>query len=118
MQNALLNNDKRISGYLDSLLIDAVGPVIETDDSTEAAKDFAAWDEKLAQAVASSQQAATMDRNVSLSLLNPLGTGNNAQKRIQLFDSIALARSLPEGRLKQTVVLSCLPLAAEAMIGG
>jgi hypothetical protein len=112
MQNKLRSNDQRISGYLDSLLLDTLS-VEEQSNQT-----LSDWDQKLARAVAPDRSASTMNRNVSLSVIKPLGKGNNSEKRTQLFSSLSLARCLPESRLKRCILVSCLPLAAEAMISG
>lgn len=120
MQNKLRSNDQRISGYLDSLLLDSLNPAADSlncehDSQQQSLSD---WDIKLAEAVAPVRDFSTMERNVSLSLVSPLGRGNNSEKRTQLFSSLSLARCLPESRLKQCLLVSCLPLAAEAMISG
>ena len=112
MQNKLRSNDQRISGYLDSLLFDTLS--VEENSQEE----LSDWDKKLARAVAADRDYSTMSRNVSLSVVKPLGKGNNSEKRTQLFSSLSLARCLPESRLKQCILVSCLPLAAEAMISG
>lgn len=121
MPRVSLNNDQRITGYLDSLLAEvSSNEVPETNflaNEKISVDDHSTWNEKLAQAVGTATQTATVAEGCFLLTTEPLGTGNIHKKRTQLLDVLSITRLLPPSLVKDTMLLSCLPLAAEAMIG-
>ncbi len=100
MNKASPNNQTRILGYLDTLLVD-----------------HSSWDEKLALATNPPiRPLDTIAEGHYLLTTEHLGSGNRAQKTIHLLNSLSILNQLPSSRLKTHILHSCLPLAAEAML--
>ncbi len=103
------NNHSRISGYLDTLLVE-----------------HSSWDEKLALATTSPRILSRVSVNIGpldtiekghyLLATSTFGSGSNNQKHTHLLEGLSLLSALPPSRLKTTVLYHCLPLAAEAML--
>ena len=117
MPRVSLNNDQRITGYLDSLLAEVSSNEEPETNFLANEKDHSTWNEKLAQAVGTATQAATVAEGCFLLTTESLGTGNIHKKRTQLLDVLSITRLVPPSLVKDTMLLSGLPLAAEAMIG-
>jgi hypothetical protein len=93
-------NESRISGYLDTLLVD-----------------HSIWDEKLARATKSPiRPQDTVASGYHLLTTEDFGCGNRTTKYIHLLNGLNILSKLPASRLKTNILHSCLPLAAEAML--
>lgn len=108
MTHASPNNQSRIAGYLDTLLVD-----------------HSSWDEKLAQATQQTpiqvpkiniSPQDTIETGHYLLATHSFGSGSKTQKYLDLLNGLSLLNCLPQSRLKTTVLHNCLPLAAEAML--
>lgn len=94
------NNQTRISGYLDMLLVD-----------------HSVWDEKLSLATNPPiRPNNTVSPGYFLLPTEELGNGDRNTKYIHFLSSISILNQLPSSRLKTEVLHRCLPLAAEAML--
>ena len=94
------NNQTRIAGYLDTLLVD-----------------HSSWDEKLALAtkpVIKPQDTIAAGHYVLAT--EEFGSGSKSQKYIHFLNGLSLLNQLPPSQLKTKVLHCCLPLAAEAML--
>lgn len=109
MSHALPNNQSRIAGYLDTLLVD-----------------HSSWNEKLAQATQKPFEDEvypedtiypqdTIETGHYVLSTNAFGSGDKIQKHLHLLNGLSLLHSLPKSRLKTTILHTCLPLAAEAL---
>jgi hypothetical protein len=93
------NNHNRISGYLDTLLVDN-----------------ALWDEKLSLAMnPPARPMDTITEGKCLLVTSPFGSGNRSQKYLHFLKGLSLVRELPASRVKTNILDLCLPLMAEAM---
>lgn len=109
MSHELPSNHTRISGYLDTLLVE-----------------HSCWDEKLVLATESPQVISRLSMNIRpldtvekghyLLTTGPFGMGSHSEKHTHLLEGLSLLSALPPSRLKTTVLYHCLPLAAEAML--
>jgi hypothetical protein len=94
------NNQTRIAGYLDMLLVD-----------------HSAWDEKLSLAVNPPLRPKnTVAPGHYLLTTEEFGSGQRVTKCIHLLNSLSILNQLPLSRLKTEILHRCLPLAAEAML--
>lgn len=94
------NNQTRISGYLDMLLVD-----------------HSIWDEKLSLAINPPVRPQnTVAPGHYLLTTENIGSGHRVVKLTHLLNSISILNQLPFSRLKSEVLHRCLPLAAEAML--
>jgi len=94
------SNQTRISGYLDTLLVD-----------------HSSWDEKLALAINPPiRPQDTIAPGHYLLTTESLGSGNRTRKTVHLLNTLSLLNQLPTSRLRTHILHSCLPLAAEAML--
>jgi hypothetical protein len=96
----LPNNQMRIAGYLDMLLVD-----------------HSAWDEKLSLAVNPPVRPQdTIAPGHFLLTTEEFGTGFRTIKFIHLLNGLSILNQLPASRLRSDIFHRCLPLAAEAML--
>lgn len=94
------NNQTRIAGYLDMLLVD-----------------HSVWDKKLSLATNPPiRPQDTIAPGHFLLTTEEFGTGLRETKYIHFLNSISILNQLPSSRLKTEVLHRCLPLAAEAML--
>lgn len=95
-----IENQNRIVGYLDTLLVD-----------------HSLWDAKLSLAMNPPVRPLdTIAEGKCLLATESFGCGTRKQKYIHLLNGLSLVRQLPVSRLKNTIFQRCLPLAAEAML--
>jgi hypothetical protein len=94
------NNQTRIAGYLDMLLVD-----------------HSVWDEKLSLAINPPVRPKnTVAPGHYLLTTEDFGSGHRIIKYTHFLNSISILNKLPLSRLKSEVLHRCLPLAAEAML--
>jgi hypothetical protein len=94
------NNQTRIAGYLDMLLVD-----------------HSIWDEKLSLAINPPVRPQnTVAPGHYLLTTENIGSGHRVIKFTHLLNSISILNQLPFSRLRSEVLHRCLPLAAEAML--
>ena len=93
------NNQTRIAGYLDMLLVD-----------------HSVWDEKLSLAINPPVRPLdTVAPGHYLLTTEKFGSGHRMVKYTHLLNSLSLLNQLPSSRLKSEVLHRCSPLA-EAML--
>lgn len=93
------NNEMRIAGYLDMLLVDN-----------------SVWDEKLSLAVNPPVRPQdTVAPGQYLLTTEAFGTGYRTIKYIHFLNGLSILNQLPISRLKSEIIHRCSPLAAEAM---
>jgi len=93
-------NQNRIAGYLDTLLVE-----------------HSLWDAKLSQATnPPARPLDTITEGKYLLATEKFGSGGRSQKYIHFLNGLSIIRQLPVSRLKNNIIHSCLPLAAEAML--
>jgi len=93
------NNQSRITGYLDTLLVD-----------------HSLWDAKLSLAMNPPVRPLnTIAEGKYLLATDSFGCGSKTKKYIHLLNGLSIVRQLPASRLKASILQSCSPLASEAM---
>jgi len=93
------NNQSRIAGYLDTLLVD-----------------HSLWDAKLSLAMNPPVRPLdTIAEGKFLLATDSFGCGSKTQKYIHLLNGLSLVRQLPRSRLRKNILQSCSPLASEAV---
>ena len=99
MSGVSRNNQNRITGYLDILLVD-----------------HSLWDAKLSLAMNPPVRPLnTIAEGKYLLATDNFGSGSKTKKYIHLLNGLSIVRQLPTSRLKATILQRCSPLAAEAM---
>ena len=94
------NNQARIAGYLDMLLVDN-----------------SVWDEKLSLAINPPVRPQdTVAPGHYLLTTEEFGAGYRTIKFIHLLNGLSILNQLPLSRLRSEMLYRCLPLAAEAML--
>jgi hypothetical protein len=94
------NNEVRIAGYLDMLLVD-----------------HCTWDDKLSLAINPPVRPQdTVAPGYYLLTTEKFGTGYRIIKYIHLLNGLSILNQLPLSKLKSEILRCCLPLAAEAML--
>jgi hypothetical protein len=94
------NNQTKISGYLDMLLVD-----------------HCIWDEKFSLAVNPPVRPQdTVVPGYYLLTTDNFGLGYRAINFIHLLNGFSILNQLPLSKLKSEILRCCLPLAAEAML--
>lgn len=93
------NNEMRIAGYLDMLLVD-----------------HSIWDEKLSLATSLPiRPQDTVSPGRYLLTTEKFGTGYQTVKYIHFLNGLSILSQLPRSKLKTEIIHRCSPLAAEAM---
>lgn len=93
------SNHNRISGYLDTLLVE-----------------HSVWDEKLSLAMnPPARPMDTITEGKYVLVTSAFGSGNASQKYLHFLKGLSLVSELPPSRVKTSILSLCLPLMAEAM---
>lgn len=91
-------NQNRIAGYLDTLLVD-----------------HSLWDAKLS--LATNPPVRPLDTIAAGKVLlatEDFGSGTRSQKHIHFLNGLSIVRQLPMSRLRTHILHRCFPLATEA----